>query len=168
MLTFSNRDRYSSCQRSVYGWNTQFGENSTTPFSDFFPSVFLQHPKKAKNKKTLTMLCVLFIDCSLTLHYVTKPHFPVLAHFRLTFLSLQGDESIMSMLSVPDMIWPLQMACGTYTWPSTQHSMNSMLFSVRVPVLSVKTYSTWESHMHNRLVYTEGFRSLLKKIKINK
>lgn len=37
---------------------------------------------------------------------------------------------------------PLQTAWGTYTWPSTQHSRNSMLFSVRVPVLSVKTYST--------------------------
>lgn len=69
--------------------------------------------------------------------------FPYLACFRLTFLSLHGDESIMSMLSAPDMIWPLQTACGTYTWPSTQHSINSMLFSVRVPVLSVKTYSTW-------------------------
>ena len=53
-----------------------------------------------------------------------------------------GEASIMSMAEASGSTWPLQTAWGTYTWPSTQHSLNSMLFSVRVPVLSVNTYST--------------------------
>lgn len=53
-----------------------------------------------------------------------------------------GEASIMSMAAAVGSTCPLQTACGTYTWPSTQHSLNSMLFSVRVPVLSVNTYST--------------------------
>lgn len=48
----------------------------------------------------------------------------------------------MSMPEASGSTCPLQTACGTYTWPSMQHSLNSMLFSVSVPVLSVKTYST--------------------------
>lgn len=48
----------------------------------------------------------------------------------------------MSMPEASGSTCPLQTACGTYTWPSMQHSLNSMLFSVSVPVLSVNTYST--------------------------
>lgn len=48
----------------------------------------------------------------------------------------------MSMPEASGSTCPLHTACGTYTWPSMQHSLNSMLFSVSVPVLSVKMYST--------------------------
>lgn len=59
-----------------------------------------------------------------------------------TLAPAPGEESIMSMPAAPGSTCPLQTACGTYTWPSMQHSLNSMLFSVSVPVLSVKIYST--------------------------
>lgn len=53
-----------------------------------------------------------------------------------------GEASIMSVAEASGSACPLQTACGAHTRPSTQHSLNSMLFSVRVPVLSVNTYST--------------------------